>query len=356
MGLSKIKLSNLRNPKTLLSLLLQLTIVLLSVAYPLLYPQQAHATTESFVMFDRISGTSKVAGWACLNSTATNQGNVTIVFPTGWTLDSTIGNWNTSVANLPKSPQGKTVAAWPGIGAHALSVTGLSVTFAGGNLPLVADTYCFHFDGGASSTMIVGDNQTGQLKTLGGNPYVDIYYYAVSIVAANGEQVTVSASVSATMQFAITPASINLGTLSTSTISTGNSVATITTNARNGWVTWIQDSKGSTTIGKLHSNNATADISAPAAYPTNSDLTAQAGYVVGAMASTGTVDGAYTTASPVANTGGSVTTTLNQLAYNTSIETVANTVTIYPRAKISALQAAATDYTDVLTVVAAGSF
>jgi hypothetical protein len=50
------------------------------------------------------------------------------------------------------------------------------------------------------------------------------------------------------------------------------------------------------------------------------------------------------------------TTSLHQLAYNTSAETAANTVTVYARAKITSTQPAATDYTDTLTIVAAGSF
>ena len=354
MKLLTLRVSSLKNPKTILSIVLQITIILLATVYPLLFnPQKASATTtEAFIMLDRISGTSKISGWACMKSTATTQTNVVIVFPTGWTL-AAAGSWTTSVANLPSDPGGGTPTAWPSISANASNVTGLSVTFTGGAFSSSTALYCFHFDGSAGSTMTTGDNQTGQFKTQGGSPYTDSVNWAVSVVSSNGEQITVNASVSATMQFSLGANSINLGTLATGSVTSGNVVATITTNARNGWISWIQDSNGSTTIGKLHSTAATADISAPAAYPTNSDLTSTTGYVIGATASTGTVDSAYTGTS---NLGGSVTSLLKQLAYNTAAETGANTVTIYAKAKIVSTQAAATDYTDTLTVVAAGSF
>ena len=356
MNLFHIRVVNLKNPKTILSIVLQVSIILLATVYPLLFnPQKVLAgttPTEAFVMFDRISSGATVAGWACMKSSNTSQTSVVLVFPAGWTISQTAGNWTVTTSNLPSDPGGGTPTAWPGINT-ATAVSGLSVTFPGTAFSNATYLYCFHFTGTGASTMTSGDNQTGQFKTQGGSPYTDLVNYAVSVVSSNGEQITVNASVSATMQFSLGANSINLGTLSTSSVASGNVVATITTNARNGWLTWIQDSQGSTTVGKLHSTAATADISAPAAYPTNSDLTGTTGYVVGATVSVGTVDSAYT---GTGNLGGSVTSLLKQLAYSTVAETSANTVTIYAKAKIVSTQASATDYTDVLTVVAAGSF
>jgi hypothetical protein len=357
MRFSQIRVAKLKNPQTILSIVLQITIILLAVVYPLLSnPQKASAgTTEAFVMFDRISGTSKIAGWACMKSTLTTQTNVVLVFPAGWTL-AVAGSWTTSTSNLPSDPGGGTPTAWPSISANATNVTGLSVTFTGAAFSSSTALYCFHFDGSAGSTMTVGDNQIGQLKTQGGSPYTDSINWAVSIVAANGEQVTVNASVSATMQFSLGSNTISLGTLSTSTTTSGNAVATITTNARNGWVTWLQAANGSASAGWLHSTTANANIATGGLYPTTYDLASVTGYVVAAIASTGTTDPAYATTGAGGTNGGLTSTQLRQLAYNTNAETAANTVTVYARAKITSTQPAATDYTDTLTIVAAGSF
>ena len=356
MKFSQIRVANLKNPQTILSIVLQITIILLAVVYPLLFnPQKASAATEAFVMFDRISGTSPISGWACMKSGNTTQTNVVLVFPAGWTVSQTASNWTETTANLPADPQGGSVAAWPSIASPANSVSGLSVVYTGGVFSSATTLYCFHF-AGASSTMTVGDNQTGQLKTQGGNPYVDSYNWAVSIVSSNGEQVTVNASVSATMQFSLGSNTISLGTLSSSTTTSGNAVATITTNARNGWVTWLQAANGSASAGWLHSTTANANIATGGLYPTTYDLASVTGYVVAAIASTGTTDPAYATTGAGGTNGGLTSTQLRQLAYNTNAETAANTVTVYARAKIASTQPAATDYTDTLTIVAAGSF
>jgi len=128
MNLSNFRVARLSSPKTILSIVLQTTIILLATVYPLLFnPQKANATTtEAFVMFDRISSGATVAGWACMKSTATTQTNVVLVFPAGWTISPTAGNWTVTTANLPSDPGGGTPTAWPGI-STASGVSGLSV-------------------------------------------------------------------------------------------------------------------------------------------------------------------------------------------------------------------------------------
>jgi hypothetical protein len=360
MSLSKVRLANLRNPKVLLSLLLQLTIVLLSVATPLLYPQQAHATvTEGFVRFDRLATAQAVTGTACLKSTLITQTGVIITFPIGWTISSTIGNWTANTTNIVstmKDPIGGGAAeAWPGIN-NATAVNGLSVTF-----PTTAFTaghfYCFNFAGASSTVGTAGNDQTGQLKTTGGSPFTDSMDYATSVVAAAGEQIVVSASVSATMTFALTGNAIALGTLNSTSAVSGAVTEQVSTNARNGWTSWIKGTNGSATTGALHSALApTSDIIVPAgAYPTVYDLTSTTGYVIDADAGSGTPTIATAYDGNTVNKGGIPTTLFQQMATKTT-PGATDTVVINARAKIVSTQTAANDYTDTLTVVAAGSF
>jgi len=346
-----------KSPKALLSIALQFSILLLSVAYPLLYPQKANATvTEGFVRFDRLATGSAISGTACLKSTLTTQTAVVIVFPQGWTISSTASNWTVTTTNLPTDPVGGGAAtAWPGIGT-ATSVVGLSVTFPG--TALAAGTfYCFNFAGASSTVGSAGNDKTGQLKTQGGAPYTDSIDYATSVVASAGEQVTITASVSATLTFSLSGNSIALGTLSSGTTTAGSVVESVITNARNGWTSWIKGAQGTTTVGALHSTAANADISAPAAWPTVSTLSSSGGYVVDVDATAGspTINTAYD--GNTTDKGGASTTLYREIATKTTPTTVSqDQVTINARARAASTQAAGADYTDTLTVTAAGSF
>ncbi len=345
-----------KNKSSLLSIALNLSLLFL-VLYPILQPQKANATvTEAFVRFDRHSTGAAISGTACLKSTLTTQTNVVIVFPQGWTISGTAANWTVTTTNLPTDPVGGGAAsAWPGIGT-ATSVAGLSVVFPG--TALVAGTfYCFNFAGASSTIGSAGNDKTGQLKTQGGAPYTDSVDWATSVVSSGGDQVTVTASVSATMTFSLTATSITLGTLSTSTTTSGNATAQVSTNARNGWTTWIKGTNGTTTTGTLHSTLASADISVPAgSYPTTYDLSSTTGYVIDANSGSGTptIATAYDGTGDT-TLGGIPTTLFRQMATKTTPGTT-DTVVINARAKIASTQAAASDYTDTLTIVAAGSF
>lgn len=357
--LPKIRINSFKDKKTLLSLLLNFSLLLL-VLYPLLNPQKAHATvTEAFVRFDRLgaitSGT--ISGTACLKTdTSGTETNVVIVFPTGWTINGTPANWTVSTTNLPVDPQGGAVAAWPGIGT-ATSVSGLSVVFPATDLTVTTTLYCFNFSG-TSSSSVAGDSQAGQLKTQGGAPYVDSINYAVSIVAANADQITVTASVSATMSFALSANSIALGTLSTSTTTSGAVTMTVGTNAPDGFVSWI---RGTNTTGGsgLRSTVAASTITSPGSFDgVPSDLTVTTGVVIDADATTGspTISAEYD--GNTTDKGGyfdGATVGFHQMANKTGAQT-GTVVTINVRAKIPTTQPAATDYTDTLVVVAAGSF
>jgi len=364
MHLSKIKLPNLKDPKVSLSLLLQLSILLLSVVYPLLYPQQAHATvTEGFVRFDRLATGSTISGTACLKSTLTTQTKTEIVFPQGWTISSTVGNWTantTGIVAQEKDPVGGGAAeAWPGIG-NASAVSGLVVTF-----PTTAFTaghyYCFNFSGTAASTVgAAGNDKTGELKTQGGAPYTDDMVFATSVVAAAADTITVSASVSATMTFSLNANSVALGTLSTGSVTSDPTgiTQTVYTNARNGYTSWIKGTSATGgTGGGLHSTNANADITSPSSYPTVTDLTSATGVVIDTLAggtNPPTLAAGYT--GNGSSSGGHFDGGIFHQTATLTTPTGSSTVKYTLRAKIASTQAAASDYSDILTVTAAGSF
>jgi len=336
----------------------QILIILVGILYPLLNPQQSQASvTEAFVRFDRLAAGSPISGTACLKtSTVGTEGNVVIVFPAGWTISQTPGNWTVSTTNLPKDPVGGgSATAWPSI-ATATSVNGLSVVFVGGDL-LTGTFYCFNFAGASSTVGSSGNDQTGQLKTQGGNPYVDSINYATSVVSSGADQITVTASVSATMSFSLTANAIALGTLSISTVSSGSVTQTVGTNARNGYISWIEGtSTTGGTGGGLHSSVANADIPSPGSFPTITDLASNTGVVIDAQAGTNspTINAGY--AGNGSTSGGHFDGGVFHEVSSESGPQAGTTVVLNVRAKIASIQAAATDYSDILTVVAAGSF
>lgn len=351
-----LKLKKLKDKNVLLSIILNISLLIL-LAYPLLLPSKAHAVvTRSFVRFDRLSNGAAISGTACQKtSTVGTETNVVLVFPLTWTISSTPGDWTVSTSNLPVDPDDNSTpaTAWPSI-ATATSVNGVSVVFPGGNLTATT-FYCFNFSG-ASSTMASGDSLQGQLKTQGGDPYVDTTNWAVSVVTSNADQITVTASVSGTMTFSLTGNSIALGTLSTGSVTSGNVTMTVSTNAPDGFISWVQ---GTNTTGGsgLRSTTAGATITSAGSFDgAVSDLASTTGVVLDAVPGTNTpsinaeYDGNGSTSGGYFEGG-----VFHQMAYLTGYQS-GTTVVMNVRSKIAATQPAAIDYTDTLTVVAAGSF
>lgn len=346
-----------KNKSSLISIFLNLSLLFL-ILYPLFSPQRANATVNrSFVRFNRLATGAAISGTACLKTdTVGTEANVVIVFPADWTISGTPGNWTVSTSNLPVDPDDNitTATAWPGIGT-ATSVTGLSVVFPGTNLT-ASVFYCFNFAGASSTVGAAGNDKTGQLKTQGGSPYVDSVNYATSVVSSGGDQVTVTASVSATMNFSLNTNSIALGTLSTGSVTSGNVTMTVGTNAPDGFLSWVEGTNSTGGSG-LRSAVAAATITSPGSFDGSpTDLSSNTGVVIDAVPGTNTptingeYDGNGSTSGGYFDGG-----IFHQMAYLTGAQT-GTTVTINVRAKVPSTQAAASDYTDTLVVVAAGSF
>jgi hypothetical protein len=365
--LSLTNLSELENNKffTIVALLSLIT----ASFYPFLYPKKAHAAvTQGFVRLDRHATGAAISGSACLETTTSGtETNVTITFPVGWTISGTASNWVANNTNLPYDPTDLATQAtmWPGISNSeaAASVNGLSVTWAGSDLT-TGTFYCFNFSGASSTIGTAGNDKTGQLKTEGGSPYVDSVNWATSVVSSGSDQITVTASVSASMTFSLSGNTAALGTLSSSSTNAASGITqTVSTNARNGWSSWVKsgtDGGGGTgTAGALESVTAGAanDIDSPGSWDgTPETLSSTGGYVLDVDTGTGspTVAGEYNGGS--ADAGGHLTYNVFRQTATKTTPGSGDTVSLVVKARSSATTPAASDYTDTLTVVAAGSF
>ncbi|HYM65114.1 MAG TPA: hypothetical protein VES68_01350, partial [Candidatus Sulfotelmatobacter sp.] len=160
------------------------------------------------------------------------------------------------------------------------------------------------------------------------------------------------------MSFSLSGNTIALGTLSTSSVTSGNVTMTVGTNARNGFLSWVEGtSTTGGTGGGLHSATANADIPSTGSFDgATSDLSSTTGVVLDADSGTNTptINAEYdgNTTSKGGHFDGAL---FHQMAYLSGAQS-GTTVVINIRSKIASTQAAATDYSDILTITAAGSF
>lgn len=323
---------------------------------------QAARFTETYVRLDRLSDATVTGGTVCARpATVGTEADVQVVFPTvagtDFIVNSTASNWIVNSANLPNG-----TTFWLGMTTNvttATSVSGKTVTFPSGDLA-VGTTYCFNFSGtNTLTTGAAGNNQTGTVTTrTGAAATIDSSGYALSVIS--DDQIVVSATVPATFSFALSANTDSLGTLSTTTASSSGVTATMTTNAASGWVAWVKSANAALSSVSASASIATAgsvdnvpsDLSSTTGYVLDVDITTDGG-------GTGTVTQAPNWGAEYAGantTSGGTLSTAFQPIGSSSGTTDGDVLTLIERAKIVATQAAATDYTDTLTVVAAGRF
>jgi hypothetical protein len=332
---------------------LEIFSLFLLVLLPLLTANQAEAAShqQTWVRLDRMAASATTGGMVCVKTAVADvtESNVAVTFPTGFGVNATASNWTTTTTNLPVG-----ATAWLGIGT-ATNVTGQVVTFPSSNL--TANTlYCFNFASASTLTnhATPAANYTGTVAS-GGNSSS----YATAIIS--NDQIVVTATVPATFSFALSANADSLGTLSTTTVSSTGVTATIGTNAASGWVAWVKSANAAL-------NSAGTGASIPTAGSVDNsptDLTSVTGYVLDVNITTDSATGTGTVSQAAdygaeyngtnTTSGGTLSTTFQPIAASSGT-TDGDVLTLIERAKISAVQAAATDYTDTLTIVAAGRF
>lgn len=334
--------------------LVQAGILVFALLTPLLISQLTHAAALQQVMvrFDRLKANTATTGTVCANPATTGtEADLQVTFPTGYTL-GIAGTFTVSTTNL-SWPTGGT--AWPSI-ATATNVTGQVVTFPSGDLT-VGTLYCFNWTNTAAVTTkaTATNNNSGSVTTRTSVPAaIDTSTYQTATIA--DDQIVVTASVSSTFSFALSGNTDALGTLSTGSVITSPTprTATVNTNAKNGWMVWAKDANTGL-------NSASASKTIASTTPgTNSTLASGTeGYNTGVTQSQVGGSGTITVATPFVGgstgRGGGLDTGLRALATSTGTADTA-VLTLTNNVAIAPTTAAATDYTDTITVVGAGLF
>lgn len=346
-------------------------VFILALVLPIVFSESAQAAgfQQAYVRLDRLKTATATTGMVCAKPATTSAVNVDVqvTFPTvavtDFTLSTTAGDWATATTNIDGN------AAWPGITAATPTISGQTVTWTyASNQTLTAGTlYCFRWTSTAAlTTSAAGTNLVGNIKTrTTAAATIDSSDYSTAIVS--NDQVVVTATVPATFSIVFgdggdADADANTdsftGNLSTSTTPTYGNTLTLTTNAASGWVVWVKSANAA-----LNSLSTSGTITSPGSYDgTPENLGSGAGYILdvdkttdSATAGTGTVTVNAEYNGTTADTGGHLDTTFNPVASASGV-TDGDVLTLVEKAKISAIQKAAADYTDTLTVVASGLF
>ena len=164
------------------------------------------------------------------------------------------------------------------------------------------------------------------------------------------------------MTFSLSGNSVDLGTLSSGSTAAGSAITqTVATNARSGWISWVMSNTdgggGTGGAGALDSTVASAQIDSPGSFDGSPEtLGTSGGYVLDVNTGTGTPTIAGEYDGTTADQGGFLTYNVFRQTATNNVPTAGDTVDLVVKARSAATTPAASDYTDTLTVVAAGSF
>ncbi len=236
-------------------------------------------------------------------------------------------------ANLPGTP-----AATGNAGTGVITFTGVTALSA-------STAYCVTL---TSATAVTNPTASGvsTVSIVAGNDNS-----TVAIDTISNDSYTVSATVAPTFTLSLPSTTDSLGTLSAGALTTSTGVtATVSTNANSGWFLWAEDTQAG-----LHSATESKTINT---VTTGSNHTMNGGaigteaYALGVTSANATTN--YADAGGITG-GGLSTSTFYEIATNNA---PANSVAVNIKelADIANTTPAANDYSDIITIVGAGSF
>jgi hypothetical protein len=231
--------------------------------------------------------------------------------------------------------------------------TGL-ITYASTSALTANTSYCGVLSGSAITANPTATGQSTAIITAGTDAAFTVAFDIIS-----NDQVVINATVPPSYTLALGGNTDNFtANLATGSIGTTTGItATVNTNAQNGWYLWGLDAntglKSTTQLYTVASKTPGANATLTAGTEGYVTALPAAGITQGSGAGTTSAITAY--ASSGSGNGSGLDTSERQIAKSTGTSNGA-IVTIKEYAAISALTPAATDYSDTITLVGAGSF
>jgi hypothetical protein len=352
----------IKNKKSLL--------VALTMVAALFLPAIASATqlNQAGVRLGRLGISATTANDAFvtfkLNTTPTSVAKILITFPTGFTL--TAGTPTPVTTGAPNTPA--TTAA-PGTLTSTVTSAGAglggTILVSGLTSASLTNTNLYEFDVPTGSitnpatagqySMSVASQNTG--GTTLDSTTVPTYIYGAS---ANQDQVTVNASVAPTFSFSLSANADTIPKLDPTAIQTSTGINMIVgTNSPLGYTAYVKSANGAL----ISATNPGTPIST-GTFDGTPDTLSAGSTKYGLVPATGaactlctgslTYDGEYNVSTP--SQAGSFNGTNFASFVSRSGYTNADTISLKERASVSNTVGYANDYTDTLTIVAAGNF
>lgn len=349
-----------------------IAIILFGSLEPFLFTPQTHAVAATgYIRLDRMAiGLTGIGGLVCTTpQTTATEGKVVITFPatgasadgTHFGVNQTTTNWTLATANIPTG-----ATAWPGVGSNPSAISGGAITIASGDLT-VGTQYCFTWSGASTlstNTTSAQNNLTGtiQTQTSGGSAIDTIN---VSLGTVSNDQIIVTGTVPSTFSFSLSGNSATFSTnipTTSSPATTPSITATVSTNAQNGWIIWAKNTNANSALVSSSTSDGICfggnySTCTGAAFQTGAgnvhSLSSAAGYGMSATSGTATIATEYTGS---ATSFGSLDNTKFEKVASETAPASSHSVALTFGAEASATNKAATDYTDTVTVTAAGQF
>ena len=375
--------------------------IVLQMMAPLFLGVTAEAAPQfenAFVRLDRHKELLDTGGTVCATPLfAGTEAFVDVTFPTlgtgtDFVVDGDASHWDVTTSNLPDGAD-----PWPGINT-ATTVTSKTVRFPSSDLT-VGELYCFNFVAGdpldVANTRTLVNSSVGyvfdtalqaNITTYQSNGTSDIERTNWSTSVISNDQITISATVPPLFQISFPSGNTDtFGNLSPSQIINTTGVPfKIITNAKSGWIAWVKDSEQglySTTANyTIPTTDNTSTPSAPSSlvigtegYVLDADI--NGGAVIGdgvelcgsedgvtpsvndTLAIDAEYDGDQGAGTPTH--GGTLFSEFQPVASCTGTapsSSDGDIVMLRAFATIRGGTPAATDYSDIITVVGAGNF
>lgn len=341
---------------------------------PFIFPVPAQATNaHAYLRLDRQISNLATGASVCFNpkTNETTVRKLQISFPgsgngtqgaaafgvnqvdTNWTFDTTATN----------IPVGTT--AFPGTaGTDTVNSNTVYFVVTADQSLNTGTTYCLHFTSTNTLTTptSANNNLTGTIALMtnaGATISGETVNYATADIS--NDQITVTAQVAAAFSMTLSSTTAQIATGSALPISGNPSVATaitltISTNAANGWIAWAKNANANSTLTSATTGDTSISSGAFTAGSGNiHNLNGAAGYGMFIVPGTGAPTAAteYSTDQPSV---GSLDSTQFEKIVSAAAPASGNTATLNFAAEASATTKPATDYTDTVTVTAAGQF
>jgi hypothetical protein len=334
-----------------------LVLIFTLVAHLWAWPVHATALTNTYVRLSRMQASTATDFRLVFKTTtaAASGGKVVVQFynagnPAQFTINATqtVSSGSCAADTGATALPGSITAA----GDNTAAVKTVTISSVGA---LTATTaYCVDLT--SASAVTTPATTAGYITTVStqtsGSATIDTTNIGLRVVSS--DQVVVTAVVPPTFNFTLgaTTDAFSANLDPTLVGSTGGVAATVTTNAAHGWIEWVKDlSQGLVSAGAGHTI-ATVGGTTPVLFAAGAEKYGLYGVVTTDSSGSTTVDAQY---AGDATHAGQLYSGYKRLAFANS-PTNGDVVTVKELAAIAGDTPSGNDYTDTLTVVAAGNF